>query len=69
MPEQKKYEYYNITQEIKPKKVHTVKLFNCRGKMKCYFNVTRKKFTNPYPEKITELRLSVKHSCQTGKYP
>ncbi|KAJ7381779.1 Eva-1 C [Desmophyllum pertusum] len=59
-----KYEFYNITQVLNPKRVHPIKLYYCRRKAKCSFVVTRKKFGDPYEEKITSLRLAIKHSCQ-----
>ncbi|KAJ7360505.1 hypothetical protein OS493_015607 [Desmophyllum pertusum] len=59
-----KYEFYNITQVLNPKRVHPIKLYNCRGKAKCSFPVTRQRFGDPYEEKITSLRLAIKHSCQ-----
>ena len=62
-----RYEFYNVTQVIKPKKARMLGLLlECRAKRRCFFDVSRKMFGDPYPEKITQLQISIKYSCQPG---
>ena len=60
------YQYYNITKELKPKRIKTLK--QCLGRRRCNFNVTRQRLGEPYKDKIMSLRLFIKSSCQPGKH-
>ena len=61
------YEFYNVTEVLTPVLVHHTKLMKCMGKRKCSFDVSTNKFGDPYPGKITLLRIFIRHSCQLGK--
>ena len=61
------YEFYNVTEVLTPVRVHHTKLMKCMGKRKCSFDVSTNKFGDPYPGKITLLRIFIRHSCQLGK--
>lgn len=61
------YEFYNVTEVLTPVPVHHTKLMKCMGKQKCSFDVSTNKFGDPYPGKITLLRIFIRHSCQLGK--
>ena len=61
------YEFYNVTEVLTPVRVHHTKLMKCTGTRKCSFDVSTNKFGDPYPGKITLLRIFIRHSCQLGK--
>ena len=61
------YEFYNVTEVLTPVRVHHTKLMKCTGTRKCSFDVSTNKFGDPYPGKITLLRMFIRHSCQLGK--
>ena len=56
-----------MTEVLTPVPVHYTKLMKCTGKRKCSFDVSTNKFGDPYPGKITLLRIFIRHSCQLGK--
>ena len=56
-----------MTEVLTPVPVHHTKLMKCMGKQKCSFDVSTNKFGDPYPGKITLLRIFIRHSCQLGK--
>ena len=56
-----------MTEVLTPVRVHHTKLMKCTGTRKCSFDVSTNKFGDPYPGKITLLRIFIRHSCQLGK--
>ena len=56
-----------MTEVLTPVRVHHTKLMKCVGTRKCSFDVSTNKFGDPYPGKITLLRIFIRHSCQLGK--